>query len=307
MKQSKNRKRTENKKADIERDLASLFGLLDADIEARRQLSLAVKRLIRIKENKSVNSIRDDWLFQVEELATKVRQKCKTLQEDGSILREELFTLLQSLQEKIQIFASQDKDSLLDPIRIILVCRSFMSSYRLQAQMDIQVVDSILSFLSTLYADMEDSVESSDDGEQGNASRIAQIRNDVEHLGSQVVLDSTPWKEALRKLKDLIFNVTSDTSMHHYERDEPCVDRSDIHRNSFHTETISASVANPVAHSESVVDAVECFLKTVEANETRSLSFLLVVGPEGSGKTFTCDEIEKMIQTKDYPIEGMRQ
>jgi transitional endoplasmic reticulum ATPase len=31
-----------------------------------------------------------------------------------------------------------------------------------------------------------------------------------------------------------------------------------------------------------------------------------VVGPEGSGKTFTCDEIEKMIQTKDYPIEVLR-
>jgi signal recognition particle GTPase len=183
-----------------------------------------------------------------------------------------------------------------------------MSSYRLQAQIDVQVVDSILSFLSTLYADIEDSVESSDDGEQGNVSRIAQIRNEIEHLESQVVLDSTPWKEALRKLKDLIFiNVTSYTSMHHYERDESCVDRSDIHRNSFHTETISASVANPVAHSESVMDAVECFLKTDVANETKSLSFLLVVGPEGSGKTFTCDEIENMIQTKDYPIEGMRQ
>ena len=231
MGRSKNHNRAENGQADIERDLASLFALLDADMQARRHLSLVVKRLIGVLENKSTNSIKEDWLIQVEELATKVREECETFQDDSSILREELFSLLHNLQEKSQLLVLQEKDSILDPIRIVLTCRSFMASYRLQAQMDDQVVDSIISFLSTLYVDMEDSAESSGDGEQGNTSRISQIRNEIEHLDSQIILDSTPWKDALRKLKDLGNASMSDTTMHHHEIDDTFVHKLDIHKN----------------------------------------------------------------------------
>jgi chromosomal replication initiation ATPase DnaA len=52
------------------------------------------------------------------------------------------------------------------------------------------------------------------------------------------------------------------------------------------------------------MDAVENFLGVPENEQTPS-SFLLIMGPQGSGKTFLCDKIEKRAQANSSSAQGM--
>ena len=67
---------------------------------------------------------------------------------------------------------------------------------------------------------------------------------------------------------------------------------------------------NPLVTAESVMDAVELFINghpLPHFEAQTSLTFLLVAGREGTGKTFLCDEIERVASihaAADKSIQG---
>lgn len=304
MGQRKNQNRLENEQEHFETIVASVLALVAED-EARRRLSLAVKHLMNALQSKpSKSSVEDEWLIEVEHLATQVREDCNKFQEDGTIVREELYSLLQSLEDGNAL--SAPKNVSLDSTRVILVCRSLMASYRLQAQMDEQVVDEILLFLSTLYSDIDsgknDSGESNGGGLEGRNS-IVRMYQRIEELESQIFLNST-WHEALQELESLCSS--EDTTMKHHYNDKDRFHGLDHHEKLLSVDEDSNALVNPLASSASVMDAVVCFLDTPEKGaRSLPLSFLLLVGPQGSGKSFMCDKIEKKVERHEGDIQGM--
>lgn len=278
--------------------LSSLLDLL-AEEESRRCLLRALNNLSSTLQRKAIFASEDDWLLQVEQSATQVRESCKQFRDDGKSMREEVYHLLCRLEETSQAFGD-DGDTMFDPVCVALVCRSFRTSYRLQAQMNDEIVQEILSFLSTLYVNIEFAPDSSEEA-SSKADIVVPFSRWMDHLESQAYLNSTPWQEALEELQRLCAcNVEAET--HHYVAHEletvELLDELTLVQNAPPT-----LLKNEVGDSEDIMGVVEGFLGASE-NGCAVVSFLLLVGQQGSGKTHLCDEIEKRANTNSCCVHG---
>lgn len=299
----KSANRAENDQGEFERFLASLFDIITAEDHGRKCLALGLKWLINTLQSKSISPPEDEWLLRVEHSAAQVREECKQFQDDSARLREEVYCLLRSIEDSSRLSPSNENKSF-DPVRIVLTCRSFVASYRLQAQMDEQIVDEVLSFLSTLYVNIYFTTDSGEmnGGGTERSNIVTRINRWIEHIENQVFLGSTPWQDALYELQRSCRS--QDTSKKHYHavdelETEKLCEKQTLNKGD------RVPLMNPVVDSDSIMEAVNCFLGAPELGQTSSLSFLVIVGSQGSGKTFLCDTIERKAQDNEGSVQGM--
>lgn len=284
----------------LEDVVASLLDLLGTD-QVQRDLIHSLRRLADALDLQE--QLQDDWFLSVEHCATLVREHCQQFLDTTRSLSEKVHGLVRKLESASRVSAvSRATDS----VRTVLACRSFAASYRLQIQCDEQIVEEIVSFLSHLY--VHNSVlEMNETNANGTCSRVpsGKLRQLIECLvAHQVLLQDTQWIKVLQNLP-----ITSDRAEpkslqiaskkaakvgdeHH--NGKLLLDASDLQqaRNSF------------LLEKEDVMGAVEFFLGGAHDLHLQS-TFILLVGPRGSGKSFLCDEIERRTRaTADSAVHG---
>jgi len=299
----KSAKRVQNDQEECARILASLLAL-SAEDEARRDLASALRRLRNVIQSRSISASEDDWLLQVEQSAAQVREQCRQFQDDNASLREEVYSLLRSFEEACRVLV-YSKSIPFDPIRVLFTCRSFKASYRLQAQRDEQIVEEILSFLSALYANIDFTATSREQNDVASEQAIgsASINGWIEQLDNQIILSSSPWQDTLRELHKLCCSKATLQKQNHEMLDLDYSNVTERGKARFREDS-SVPFMDPVVDSESIMGAVERFLGTPDTGQSPS-SFLLLIGAQGSGKTFICDEIEQRAQIDGSSVQGM--
>ena len=289
----------ENNEFDV--TLSSLLDVISGEDKERKCLAHALNNLAHALQRKVVSSPEDKWFRRMEQSATLVRETCKQFQEDSACQREEVYHLLRALEGRSRDMPSHG-DLSFDPVRGMLVCRSFMASYRLQAQQDEQVVGEVVSFLSTLYADVDFASDSGElnDPETYRVEIIPRISGWIDHLENQVFLSSPPWRDALLGIQ-CSYRPDEKSKKFYHEANELELTEECINNTSSASEL--KSFINSGATSETVMGAVESFLGAVVNGNTFS-SFLFVMGPQGSGKTYLCHKIEERAQKHDFFVQG---
>lgn len=290
--------RQQDERQEIVESLLHFFSTKDHDV--RRNFALSLKRLMNVLQTRHAISSEDDWLLQVEQSATQLHEDCDLFPDDCATQRQEVYRLLRSLEETCRLTDS-NVNEVLDPVRVTLVCRSLMGSYRLQSQMDAQVLDEIRSFLSTLYNNIDFNIESSESNSAVVKDVVDKMNRWIEHVENPVFIECRPWREALQELHNLL--VRDDTSKMQYHKmikldsaescDTPPLNQCD-----------STSLMNKLIDSENVMDAVQSFLDVPEHSYFSCVSFLVVVGSQGSGKTFLCDGINRKAEMDERTIQG---
>ena len=242
----------------------------------------------------------------MEKSAAQVREECIRFVDENTSLRVQVFGLFRSLEDEMKTLHSNE-NVLFNPIRAMIHCRSFVASYRLQAQTDERVVDEIESFLSNLYMNIDFTADSMDGN--GNLMErprvIDRINQWIQQLETRTILSSSPWIDSLQELHSLCRSDEHALKKEYHEIDEPdnlkpCIKSSG-------NEVPPVSFLNPLAGlagADTVSDAVQMFLDSPGDTMQSSFSFLVVVGPQGSGKTFLCDEIEQKVRAEGLSIEG---
>ena len=151
-----------------------------------------------------LEQLEGEWLHRVEEAATEVRERCEEFLEDLDIAFDQIHALCRKLADHSTTqLNSENQTSSLDSTRILLASRSLTISSRLQKQLDEQVVDAIILFLSSLYVDCENISGAGAAGEEWNDSSVVeQINRWMESLENQRVFQGAQWLESFQELEN---------------------------------------------------------------------------------------------------------
>jgi hypothetical protein len=219
----------------------------------------------------------DDFLLNVEQAAQSVHLSCESF---GAYIhnRSELVGLCQDLDS----FCDGHEDS----IRIRIVSRALMGAIRQQTFTAIDAVKSIGQALSYLHMP-----------EAGSIRRYSSLSAEVQHfltlIRRRCIDPNSPhWAEAVELLKQIqpdhqSLDVDERFGLSKGRSSDAEVKEKSLDNSSRPTESLKTK-------SPTVVGAVRDFL-TLEGNLSfPKLSLFLVVGPEGSGKTYLCNEIQEL-------------
>lgn len=192
-----------NDSRDLLKDaVVSLLDLVGTD-QVQRDLIHCVRNLADELDLQEQQLQDDDWFLSVEHCATLVREHCQLFLETTKSRSEKVHGLVRKLESVSRVSAvSREMDSVRT---VLLPCRSFAASYRLQRECDEKIVEEIVSFLSDLYVcnSFLDMNETNTNGT--STSRVptsGKLRQWIECLvANQMLLKDTQWIKAL--LQDL--------------------------------------------------------------------------------------------------------
>jgi hypothetical protein len=249
--------------------LSSVLQAFVAAIESSKKASL---------HEDSSEQEQDDILLDVEQAAQSLHSSCESF---GAYIqnRSELIDLCQDLDSFC--------DGCQDSIRIRIVSRALMGAIRQQTFTAIDAVKSILQTLSHLHMP-----------EASSRQQYSSLSTQVHHFLTLIqrrCIDpkSPPWTEAVELLKQI---QPDHQSLDFLERFGLSKGRTPEDESIGKTlEDSSRPTELLKKESPTVVGAVRDFL-TLEGNlRFTKPSLLLVVGPEGSGKTYLCNEIQGLV------------
>lgn len=279
--------------------VSSLLDLVATD-EVRRDLTDSLRRLANALDLHE--RPQDDWFLIVENLATLVREQCKLFL-DARISRcEKVHGLLRKFEELSRFSAQNDS---IDPVRTVLASRSFAASHRLQMHCDEHILEEIVSFLSDLYIDNDFVSAMGETDDSCTAGRVpgSKISQWIECLvANHIMLNATHWMEALQELRTNS-GLTETESLHIISKNDAIAKSEHGRRKTVLHTSVLQSRYSPLLEIEDAMGAIELFLGGAAGLQ---VMFILVVGPQGSGKTFMCDEIERRSRaTNDNTVQGM--
>jgi hypothetical protein len=281
--------------------VASLLDLVGTD-QVQRDLIHSLRRLASVLDLRE--QPQDDWFLRVEHLATLVREECQLFLDTTKSRSEKVHGLVRKLETESRVSALRGTT---DSVGIFLARRSFAASYRLKSQCDEQIVEEIVSFLSDLYV-YNDVFEMGETNDNGTTSRdpSGKIRQWIECLvANQIILQNTQWIKALQELPTKSGRAEPKSLQIASKKDDAKVE--DEHKDGktlLDTSDLQQSRTNLLLEIEDVMGAVELFLGGAHDLHLES-TFILLVGPQGSGKTFLCDEIERRTRaTTDPSVQG---
>lgn len=221
----------------------------------------------------------DDFLLDVEQAAQSVHSSCESF---GAYIqnRSELIDLCQDLDS----FCDGHQDS----FRIRIVSRALMGAIRQQTFMAIDSVKSILQTLSHLHMP---------EAEAGSRRQYSSISTQVQHFLTLIrrrCIDpkSPPWTETVELLKQIQPDHQSLDILERFGLSKGRKPDSEFKGESL--DNLSQPTELLKTTSPTVVGAVRDFL-TLEGGSFPKPSLFLVVGPEGSGKTYLCNEIQGLV------------
>jgi hypothetical protein len=239
------------------------------------------------------NNHHHNKILEVETAAQQVIRQC----DSGSIeIRKQANRLFLLCHEAECVFHS---DSVLkhhhDKVklqRVRIVMRSVACAIRQRTNLAETVITEILSCLAHLYS-VDAPHSSSVVGKLRDCGRLLQ-RECIE-------MDSLPWREALELVAGIrpehttTDQVKRPTFHHRAILSKDVVDqRGDSPRTQQYSET-STPDKSSLTPSNTIFKAIHAFLDQDHLDPTTSnVTSLLLVGPEGSGKTVFCDKIEKL-------------
>lgn len=225
----------------------------------------------------------DDFLLDVEQSAQNVRSSCESF---GAYIqsRSELIDLCQDLDS----FCDGHHDS----IRIRIVSRALTGAIRRQTFTAIDAVKSIVQTLSHLHMP-----------EAGSARQYSYLSTQVKHFLTLIrrrCIDpkSPPWTEAVELLKQIQPDHQSLDVLERFGLSKERTPEAEFKEESLDNSSRPSEFLK--AKYPTVVGAVRDFL-TIEGNLSFTKpSLFLVVGQEGSGKTYLCNEIQELVGSNAY-------
>lgn len=283
----------------LENVVSSLLDLVTTD-QARGDLTDSLRRLATALDLHE--KPQDDWFLHIENLATLVRERCQRFLDTRRSRTDKVHTLLRKLEELSRFSAQSDS---IDPVRVVLASRSFLASHRLQIQCDDHVLEEIISCLSNLYINndfVSDKGEIDDSGMAGSVPG-SNIRQWIECLvANHIMLQATFFTEALQELRTSSGFAAIERLQRISKKDAIAESEHGAHNKVLRTSVLQ-SPYSPLLETEDAMGAVALFLSGAADSQ---LTFILVVGPQGSGKTFMCDEIERRsCATIENTVQGM--
>ena len=243
---------------DVISELLQLTGVVNVSFhdESRTRLLSSLRKLSMVSKHWAEDC--PEMLLKLEESAGQVRKACQDFLKYLEVEREEIYLLLKEIED----ISQPDEAS----TRRVLHCRSLVSIYKDQVQMEEETHDEIISLLSQWYHSEEMNIES-------------KINTWINLLDNRILMKKPHWKGVLHTLHDSSENI-----------DEACVTAETMEgplllqkHTMLHSESIHLS------SSTSVVDFIDEFL----AFPNPGAHSILIRGPHGSGKSYLCDQVER--------------
>jgi len=277
----KQRRSATTKKRELPEDTTDiLLGLLDlcggegnnkrqALVTSLQRLSILLAKNPSQKEKTDI----DSWLMQVEDTASTVREKVELLRPSGD--RSEAIFLLQELEtisRKQEMHISWNH-----------FARYLVSAIQMATQREEKALGEILAVLDNLY---DDDLNARESETSNMRRRLDQVQCIVDILQRKELVQRPQFQEGLSIIGQLQEDQSSPVSK---STDTP---KYELPMESFAPTSEHCHIGDSRVMSTSTIwEALDAFL-SLSSDDEPSVHRLLLVGPEGSGKTFICDKIE---------------
>jgi hypothetical protein len=270
------------------RQLARLCGAVSSiPIDENRSNLVSLLRLLSRRIVGYSQASDDDqlqWLCDLEDTARLVREGCVSYVDYQSLESEKVHAIYEDIED---VYRSQS--DLDEAYQGLLLSRSLVVAYQGQIKMEMSVVDEVLSFLSNLYSSEQDI--------KGTALR-SQIAAWTTCFDTRPCFDNSLWERAILDFELAV-------------RTEPSVVRSTVSPPKLESYTalkLEEYKCNNIAPQAATMDipdtlynVVEDFLSCEVPRKDGPFIFVLfAVGQSGSGKTFACDKVEKLVTAANH-------
>lgn len=246
------------------------WDLLSSSLE---RLGNVLSKRDRLKED--VDAL-DTQILEIEDVAQEVRLRGTILSNETKEIPHELLLFCQELESTYP--------------KLRLMARSLKGAICQQRLLVNDMLLSVHHSLSSLYGDADDQVKA-----------IANFKHTSTWIKRRCIRsNSSPWKDALLMVKEVSKQVGSEKSI------SPTL----VHQEN----TKDAAIINPskefnkptridmVMLNHSLMDAVKAFFSNQSSFTKKNFFSMLVAGAEGTGKTYCCNEIERIVGEK---VEGI--
>jgi hypothetical protein len=259
-----------------------------------------------------VGSLRLKMVDSIENLSTKLRDAQSSSQwEDQSLpCDESFFGVIRRVEECCGI-VRRDAEAFLQRngeefTQVIEIChhidnllstqqqnifalrffvRSVLELYRLQSALEREiVVDCLKSQLNDLYT--PDNVSGAE----------LQLDNIARCLSRETFIEEFPFQDEVMLIRQRILREEISSSINDAELGaafSTCMVEEDVSLD-------YADADSEVVHAKTVLAAVEAFVRSHRNYAAPHVTTILVQGPDGSGKTYLCNEIEHMTASSAY-------
>jgi hypothetical protein len=227
------------------------------------------------------------WLLSLEATITSIRQESDTFLQSINDDRVEVILLCQELE----VTSSTQTDLL----PIIYFIQSLAATYRMHLQVEEEMIGDLRRLFDSFYSGGLKTKDSSN----GMEGSVEQIRRTVQLLSRRELSQHPLFQEGLsvasrrqRAERPLGVIESLNTTSKLEPEQLPTQISIQLCRQSSY-----------IAEAATINDALHRFLKAgVKELETTPVSFLLLVGNEGCGKTHVCDEIERQVEKESLGI-----
>jgi hypothetical protein len=272
-------------------DLCGLYPQSQDSTSSRLNLISSLDTLDKILARKGLNDTYtgdeeeiSTWLLSLEAIITSIRQESDAFLQSLNDDRAEVVLLYQELEA-----ASSTQTDLL-PISYFI--HSLAAMYRMHLQVEEEMIADLRRLFDSFYSGGLGSKDSSD----GMEDSLQLIRRMVKFLSRNELFQQPAFQEGLsiasrRQRADRPLDIIEPLNTTCKSEQLPTqISAQPCQRSSFSTEAAT------------IYDALHRFLKAGMQDLEAPVSFLLLVGSEGCGKTHVCDEIERRAERESMGI-----
>jgi hypothetical protein len=225
------------------------------------------------------------WLLSLEATITSIRQGSEAFLQSLYDDRVEVILLCQELE-----VASRAKTDLL---QISYFIQSLAATYRMHLQAEEEMISDLRRLFDSFYSGGLESKDSSDDGVEGS---LGQIRRTAQFFSRKELFQQPVFQEGLsiasrRQRADRPLDVIESLNTTPKPEQLPT-----------QISTQPCRRSSQITGAATIYDTLHRFLNAGMQELEAPVSFLLLVGNEGCGKTHVCDEIERRTENESLGI-----
>jgi hypothetical protein len=224
------------------------------------------------------------WLLSLEATITSIRQGSEAFLESLNDDRVEVILLCQELE-----VASRAKTDLL-PISYFI--QSLATTYRMHLQAEEEMIGDLRRLFDSFYSGGLESKDSSD-GAEGS---LGQIRRTAQFFSRKELFQQPVFQEGLSiasRQQRAVRPLDVIESLNTTPKPEQLPSQTSIQ---------PCGRSSQITGAATIFDALHRFLNAGMQELEAPVSFLLLVGNEGCGKTHVCDEIERRTEKESLGI-----